>query len=62
MTEPVTYKRVRVNISTSVKGVHTPEVTIEYQGPDLEWLPVVDEATEAMAELDRRYPIDKEGK
>jgi hypothetical protein len=59
MEPPATYKRVHVTIDTSVKGIHTPRISIEYQGPeaDLGWLPIVDEAVLAMEELDRRYPI-----
>lgn len=37
--------RIRVNFSSSVKGIISVDVTLEKQGDDLEWLPVLEEAT-----------------
>jgi hypothetical protein len=47
-------KRIRINVSTSTKGVHTYEVTVDYADAAAE--EVLAESDRLVAELDRRYP------
>ncbi len=47
--------RRRVNVSTSVKGVHTYEVTVEIENGTLEQ--VLIESDLLVDELEKRYPI-----
>ena len=46
--------RYRVNVSTSVKGVKTWDVTCDGQGYTME--EILDRSDAIVAELDRRYP------
>ncbi len=45
---------IRINVSTSTKGVHTFEVTVEMVDATPE--EVLAESERLVAELDRRYP------
>ena len=49
----VTYRR-RINVSTSVKGVHTWEATVESEGASREEL--LAESDAIVKALDSRYP------
>jgi len=57
-------KRIRVNLSTSVKGVVTPDVTIEYIMPDAEYDPpfdpieIADETSALLEHLRAKYPLE----
>lgn len=59
MTTPT--KRVRINVSTSVKGVKTYDVTVELTAEqsdgdlELEWQ-TIEVSDVLVAELDQRYP------
>ena len=46
--------RYRVNVSTSVKGIKTWDVTCDGQGYTME--EILDRSDAIVAELDRRYP------
>ncbi len=53
--------RIRINVSTSTKGVHTFEVTVENLGATSEALQeagdiALAESDRLVAELDQRYP------
>ena len=52
--------RHRVNVSTSVKNVHTFEATVEIEGGTLE--EVLSESDRLVAELDMRYPKQEDSK
>ncbi len=56
--------RRRINISTSVKGIHTFDCTVECENITLEAL--LKESDSLVRELDKRYPPvvekEKEGK
>ena len=47
-------KRIRINVGTSVKGVHTFDVTVEMVDATPE--EVLAESDRLVAELDRKYP------
>ncbi len=47
-------QRIRINVSTSVKGIHTFEVTVEMVDATPE--EVLAESDRLVAELDRKYP------
>ena len=49
-------KRYRINVSTSVKGIHTYDATVEIQGDNVTMEEVLMESTRLVAELDKRYP------
>lgn len=49
----VSYRR-RINVATSVKGVHTFDVTVESENASMEAL--LAESDRIVAELDKRYP------
>ena len=53
-------KRVRVNLSTSGKGIVTPDVTIEYTGDigQVDNLDVAVEADALMAFMRAKYPVE----
>ena len=57
-------KRIRVNLSTSVKGIVTPDVTIEYTMPDAEVDPpispteIADETSALLEYLRAKYPVE----
>ncbi len=54
---PPPQKRIRVNVSTSVKGVKTYDATLEVTSDlGLTWQSVVEEHKAMIAELDRIYP------
>jgi len=52
-------KRYRVNVSTSVKGVHSFDCTVDMQGFTMD--EVLDESDKLVAELDKRYPAPEGG-
>jgi len=52
--------RYRVNVSTSVKGVKTWDCTVD--GDNMEMEEVLKRSDELVAELERRYPPQIEGK
>ena len=61
MTEQQTYKqRVRIEVATSVKGVHTYSATVEMLDVDKEV--VLAESDALVKALDTRYPAPVEGK
>jgi len=47
-------KRIRINVGTSVKGVHTYDVTVEIADAGID--EVLAESDRLVAELDKRYP------
>ncbi len=47
-------KRVRIEVSTSVKGIKTYSCTVEMLDPE-EW-EVLSESDKLISELDKRYP------
>ena len=47
--------RYRVNVSTSTKGVHTYDCTVEGSGPDLSVIAVLMKSDALVAKLDERY-------
>ncbi len=47
-------QRIRINVSTSTKGVHAFEVTVEMVDATAE--EVLAESDRLVAELDKRYP------
>jgi len=49
-------KRYRVEVSTSVKGVHTYSCTVELQGDDVTRETILAELDALVSELDARYP------
>jgi hypothetical protein len=57
--------RYRANVSTSVKGVQSPETTVEFTGDDPDGA-MIEETLRRQALLagpmDIRYPVAKEGK
>ena len=57
MTEVTVTKRYRINVSTSVKGIHSFECTVE--GPNMS--EVLWESSRLVGILDARYPA-QEGK
>ena len=60
---PIPQKRIRVNVSTSVKGIKTWEATIEITaGLELAWQAVLDESSALTAALDAKYPAPTDGK
>lgn len=59
MEEPqMPQKRVRIEVSTSTKGVHTYSVTLEYTGesPAINPDAILQEHDSLVAKLDGRYP------
>jgi hypothetical protein len=52
-------RRIRINVSTSVKGVKTFDATVEHQGEGATIEAALAESDQLVAELDQRYP--KEG-
>jgi hypothetical protein len=60
MAEETYKKRVRINVSTSVKGIKTWDATIEMIDTPKE--EVLSESDALVAELDKRYPAQTEGK
>ena len=64
MSEQQPQKRVRIEVSTSTKGVHTFSCTVELTNtlddPTDKWLgvakSVLEESDWLVAELDKRYP------
>lgn len=60
MTEIEKSKRYRINVSTSVKGVKTYDCTIDLVG--FTQAEVLAESDALVAELDKRYPPQIEGK
>ena len=48
--------RIRVNVSTSVKGVKTFDATVEMTGEGVTKETVLAEHDELVQELDKRYP------
>ncbi len=54
---PIPQKRIRVNVSTSVKGIKTWEATLEITSDlGLTWQSVVEEHQALVAALDAKYP------
>lgn len=51
--------RYRVNVSTSVKGIKTWEVTVD--GTEYTKEEILKESDALVAELEKRYPAPKEG-
>jgi hypothetical protein len=47
-------KRYRINVATSVKGVHTYDATVDFQGFTME--EVVAESEKLVKILDAKYP------
>ena len=47
-------RRIRINVGTSVKGVHTYDVTVEIADAGI--YEVLAESDILVAELDKRYP------
>lgn len=47
-------KRYRINVSTSVKGVHTYDCTVDIEGATMD--EVLEESAKLVAALDQRYP------
>jgi len=60
MAEETYKKRIRVNVSTSVKGIKTFDVTVEMLDTPKE--EVLAESDALVALLDKRYPAQTEGK
>lgn len=59
MSEEVTVsKRYRVNVSTSVKGIHSFDCTVDLTG--MTQAEVLAESDALVAELDKRYPAPSE--
>ena len=48
-------KRIRINISTSVKGIKTWDATVEMMDTDQEI--VLAESDRLVSELEKRYPV-----
>ena len=48
--------RIRLNVSTSVKGVKTYDVTIEMTGEGVTLEMVEEKSDEAVAKMDAKYP------
>ena len=59
MAEVTVSKRYRVNVSTSVKGVHTYDCTVDMEGATMD--EVLAESDKLVAALDIKYP-PQEGK
>ena len=51
-----TIRRIRINVSTSVKGVKTYDATVEMTGVDVTKEMVLAEHAELVAVLDAKYP------
>ena len=60
MTEVNYKKRVRLNVSTSVKGVKTYDVTVEMMDEEEEVILALHD--KLVVELDKRYPVQLEEK
>ena len=60
MTEVNYKKRVRLNVSTSVKGVKTYDLTVEMLDEEEEVVLALHD--KMVAEMDKRYPIQLEEK
>ena len=56
MMEAENGKRYRINVSTSVKGVHTWDATVELQGDQVTMEEVLAESDRLVKELDQKYP------
>ena len=54
MTEVTVSKRYRVNVSTSVKGIHSYDCTVDIEGADMAEVLAASDAL--VKELDMRYP------
>lgn len=59
-------KRIRVNVTTSVKGVHSFDVTVEFTDPEnVSWADLGDQALaeseRLVAKLDKLYPAPEVG-
>ena len=48
-------KRYRVEVSTSVKGIHTFSCTVEIEGDQATMWDILTASDKLVAELDRRY-------
>jgi hypothetical protein len=53
--EPI-IKRIRINVSTSVKGIKTYDATVELTGTDATREDALAESDALIAALDARYP------
>jgi len=60
MVEVNVSKRYRINVSVSVKGVHTWDCTFDAEGVSME--EALAESEKLVQELDRRYPPQIENK
>ncbi len=47
--------RYRINVSTSVKGIETPDCTVDGEGFSME--EILAESDRLVAELRKRYPV-----
>lgn len=54
MAEVRVAKRYRINVSTSVKGIHTYDCTVDIEGAEM--AEVIAESDKLVALLDQRYP------
>tara|TARA_Y100000310_G_scaffold227041_1_gene229232 strand:- start:288 stop:473 length:186 start_codon:yes stop_codon:yes gene_type:complete len=54
-TDPIV--RIRINLSTSTKGVQTPDCTVEMTGTTVTRAMVLEEHTKLVQELKVMYPV-----
>lgn len=60
MAEELRPLRVRINVSTSVKGIKTFDATVDGQDSGMTVDEVLAESDRLIAELDTRYPAPSE--
>ena len=48
--------RMRLNVGRSVKGVYTPDLTLEYTGVDLDIDEVLEKHRDAFQKMEKEYP------
>jgi len=58
MAEIENRKRYRVEVSTSVKGIHTYSCTVEIEGDQANLWQILEASDELVAVLDKRYGTD----
>ena len=54
--DPQVTKRYRINVSRSVKGVETPDITVEHTGPDADMDQALAELDRLTNEVNQRFP------
>ena len=47
---------MRLNVGRSVKGVYTPDLTLEYTGADLDIDEVLEKHRDAFQKMEKEYP------